>query len=401
MERITTKSTKNQKITDSYLELSDGSRYYGDSFGANTPVAGEVVFNTGMVGYPQTFTDPSYYGQILVCTYPLIGNYGISEREDFESGSIKITGLIVSEYSEKHSHWSARKSLSEWLKENNIPALTGIDTRALTKHLREKGVMLGRIVFGSKILELSDPNKRNLVAEVTTGSIKVYKGKNELNTKEKTDDASPRIVLVDCGVKENIIKCLLKRGATVIRVPYNYDYLSDKQIDYDGIFISNGPGDPKMCKETIAILARAINQNEQKDEKENNRGFKPIFGICLGNQLLALASGANTYKLKYGHRSQNQPCIMYDENGKETKKCFITSQNHGFAVDTKTLSKEWHAYFANANDMTNEGIRHKTKPIFSCQFHPEANPGPKDTEFLFDMFLDEVKKWKRQTIQKN
>ena len=358
-----------------YLELSDGSRFYGDSFGSECSVAGEVVFNTGMVGYPQSLTDPSYKGQILVLTYPLIGNYGVSKREDFESGNIKVAGLIVSDYSNEYSHWSATKSLGDWLKENNVPALTGIDTRALTKKLREEGVMLGKIVI-NKDMPLEDPNKRDLVREVTTGSIKVYQS-------DKKD--SPTILLIDMGCKENIIKSLQKRGASVIRIPYDYDFLNDHELKYDGILLSNGPGDPKMCRDTITHVKQAISQNHPK----------PIMGICLGNQILALAAGADTYKMKYGHRSQNQPCIMIDKKGKQTKRCFITSQNHGYAVDTKTLKPGWQEWFVNANDRTNEGIRHKTKPFFSFQGHPEATPGPVDTEFLFDYFLEEVEKCRK------
>jgi len=360
--------------TNTYLELSDGSRFYGDSFGSECSVAGEVVFNTGMVGYPQSLTDPSYRGQILTMTYPLIGNYGIGSRQDFESGNIKVSGLIIDDYSKEYSHWSATKSLADWLKENNVPGLYGIDTRALTKKLREKGVMLGKIVI-DKDIALVDPNERDLVSEVTTGSIKVYQSDKK---------SAPKILLIDTGCKENIIKSLQKRGAAVIRIPYDYDFLNDSEIEYDGILLSNGPGDPKMCKDTINNIRQAINQKNPK----------PIMGICLGNQILALAAGADTYKLKYGHRSQNQPCIML-ENGKPTKRCYITSQNHGYAVNTKTLNKDWEPWFINANDGTNEGIRHKTKPFFSNQGHPEATPGPTDIEFLFDYFLEEVEKWKK------
>ena len=285
--------------------------------------------------------------------------------------------MIVSDYSENYSHWSAKKSLSEWLQENNVPALQGIDTRQLTKKLREKGVMLGKIIINNKNLKLDDPNKRDLVSEVTTSTIKEYKGK-------EAEKSKARMLLVDCGVKEGIIKSLVKRNATVIRVPYDYDFLNDKQLKYDGILISNGPGDPKMCTATIANIREAMKKNI------------PIFGICLGNQILALASGADTYKLKYGHRSQNQPCIMIDEKGKETRRCYITSQNHGYAVNTKTLKKGWLPWLINANDNTNEGIRHRKKPFFSFQAHPEATPGPVDTSFLFDMFLDEIIKNKRR-----
>jgi carbamoyl-phosphate synthase small subunit len=350
------------------LMLEDGSVFCGKTFGASRDVAGEVVFNTGMVGYPESLTDPSYKGQILVLTYPLIGNYGIPDNEEvngllknFESNKIQISGLVISDYSQNHSHWSSVKSLSDWLKEHNIPGIYGIDTRELTKKLREKGTMLGKIIQNKEI-EFFDPNKENLVDAVSIKEPITY------------GNGKTRIVLVDCGVKYNIIRCFLKRDVTVIRVPWNYNFLD---IEYDGLFISNGPGDPKMCVDTIDHLRKAIKMD------------KPIFGICLGNQLLALAAGADTYKLKYGHRSQNQPCIDV-----KTKRCYITSQNHGYAVDSNSLPEDWEQWFTNANDGTNEGIRHKSKPFMSVQFHPEAAPGPVDTEFLFDEFLEMVRNGK-------
>ncbi|MAG08315.1 carbamoyl phosphate synthase small subunit [Candidatus Woesearchaeota archaeon] len=356
-----------QKRAKVKLVLEDGSIFHGFSFGAEKSAAGEVVFNTGMVGYPESMTDPSYKGQILVLTYPLIGNYGVpkDEKEDgllkyFESDKIQAQALIVSDYSKEHNHWNASRSLSDWMKEFDVPGIYGIDTRELTKKLREKGTMLGKVVYDDNDIELEDPNKRNLVSEV---SIK------EPITYNKEGDK--RIVLVDCGAKNNIIRSLVKRNCCVIRVPWDYDFHS---LEFDGVLVSNGPGDPKMCKETINNIKRCI----EKDI--------PTFGICLGNQLLALAAGADTYKLKYGHRSQNQPCV---EVG--TKKCYITSQNHGFAADTKTLPDEWEPWFVNLNDDTNEGIRHKTKPFFSIQFHPEHFPGPVDTNFLFDKFIGVIR----------
>lgn len=340
------------------LVLEDGTIFEGSSFGAEKPISGEVVFNTGMVGYPESLTDPSYKGQILTLTYPLVGNYGVPSKEHFESENIQINALVISDYSDNYHHWNAMHSLQEWLKKENIPAIQGIDTRELTKKLREKGVMLGKIVF-DKDIEIEDPNKKNLVAEVSIKQPITY------------ESGKKRILLIDCGVKQNIIRCLLKRNVTVIRAPWDYDISKEK---FDGILISNGPGDPKMCKETIAQIRKAI-------QKET-----PIFGICLGNQILGLAAGADTYKLKYGHRSQNQPCIDL-----ETKKCYITSQNHGYAVNQETLPEEWKPWFTNANDGTNEGIKHKTKPFFSVQFHPEHSCGPVDTEFLFDKFLGHIK----------
>ncbi len=355
------------------LILEDGKEFIGNSFGYETSVTGEVVFNTSMTGYPENLTDPSYKGQILVLTYPLIGNYGVpgdSKSNDlldfFESDQLQITSLIVSDYSEENSHWNSKKSLGDWLKENKIPALTGIDTRMLTKHIRESGTMLGKIIFDNDI-EFVDPNKQNLTSQVSVKEKTVY------------GNGSRKILVVDCGVKNNIIRNFLKRDTTVIRVPYNYDFTNEQ---YDGIFLSNGPGDPKMCKETIENVSKVL-------DKET-----PIFGICLGNQILALASGADTYKLKYGHRSHNQPVIL-----QSTNKCYVTTQNHGFAIDDKTIGEEWETLFTNLNDGTNEGLRHKSKPFFSCQFHPEASSGPVDTEFLFDDFLKLVDEYKNKNVK--
>lgn len=349
------------------LVLEDQTEFHGFSFGAERSVSGEVVFNTSMTGYPESLTDPSYKGQILVLTYPLIGNYGVpgNESEDnlekfFESYALHITGLIVSDYSQNYSHWNAKKSLGDWLKDFGIPGIFGIDTRELTKILREKGTMLGKIIHDNKDVEMFDPAKINLVAQVSTKEKKIY------------GNGKFKILLIDCGVKYNIIRNLIKRDATVTVVPWDYDFSNEI---YDGLFISNGPGDPKQCKETINHLSKAY------------QGDKPIYGICLGNQLMALAAGADTYKLKYGHRSHNQPVIKVG-----SENAFITSQNHGYATNNQTLPKDWEPLFINLNDNTNEGIRHKSKPFFSSQFHPEASSGPTDTEFLFDMFMDEVKK---------
>jgi carbamoyl-phosphate synthase small subunit len=327
-------------------------------------VAGEVVFYTAMTGYPESLTDPSYTGQILVSTYPMIGNYGVpfNRKENgihkyYESHKLHISGLIISDYSFEFSHWNAEKSLSDWLKEYEVPGLFDIDTRALTKILREKGSMLGKIEFEDEI-DFYDPNKENLVAVASCKQREVY------------GDGEHKVVLIDCGVKNNIIRCLLDRGATVIRVPWDYDFTHE---EFDGLFISNGPGDPANCDATVEYIKNVI------------AAEKPIMGICLGNQLLARAAGAKTYKLKFGHRSHNQPVLLQGTN-----KCYITSQNHGFAVATETLPGDWEPLFTNVNDETNEGIRHKTKPFFSTQFHPEASSGPVDTEFLFDEFIKNI-----------
>jgi len=351
------------------LIIEDGREFHGISFGYEKTVSGEVVFNTAMTGYPESLTDPSYKGQILVLTYPIIGNYGVPSKvkendlyKYFESYAMHISGLIVCDYTETYSHWNADKSLGDWLKEFKVPGLYGIDTRELTKILREQGTMLGKVVFNGEKIDYYDPNKDNLVAQVSTKERKIF------------GNGKYKILLIDCGVKYNIIRNLLKRDTTVILVPWDWDISKE---EYDGLFISNGPGDPKMCDKTIVNIRKAFDKNI------------PIYGICLGNQLMGLAAGANTYKLKYGHRSHNQPVIQVGTN-----KAFITSQNHGFAIDNNTLPVDWTPMFINLNDNTNEGMKHKSMPFFSTQFHPEASGGPTDTEFLFDHFIESVRKSK-------
>ena len=362
------------------LILEDGSQFVGWSFGYDAPTTGEVVFNTAMTGYPESLTDPSYAGQILVTTYPLIGNYGVPDTGlgknglplFMESEKIHTKALVVADYSETYSHWNARESLASWLKREKIPAITGIDTRRLTKVLRESGVMMGRIEisekgivnsekFATALPESEDYGSVNWVEQVSCKEVVTYKADSILSPLK-------RVVLVDCGVKANIIRCLIKRGIEVVRVPWDYDF---NQLEFDGLFLANGPGDPEQCSKTVANIQTFL----------NNETVRPCMGICLGNQLLAKAAGAKTYKLKYGHRSHNQPVQKVG-----TTQCFITSQNHGYAVDDSTLPSDWEPLFVNMNDGSNEGIRHKTNPWMSAQFHPEACSGPVDTEFLFDEF---------------
>ncbi|MDR2404385.1 MAG: carbamoyl phosphate synthase small subunit [Spirochaetaceae bacterium] len=386
------------------LVLEDGSEFSGWSFGKVRSQAGEVVFTTGMTGYPQSLTDPSFRGQILVSTYPLAGNYGVPVHPEtgdpwldeqgiplhFESPRIQAAGFVVAEVCEEPSHFASGASLSRWLEKNNIPGLYGIDTRSLTSRLRESGVMMGKIlVEGSREVTIDSGFIPHPVADVSLREPRIY------YPHPAGGDSPPlRVALVDCGVKANILRCLLARGVEIIRLPWNHDLGG---IDYDGLFLSNGPGDPKDCGRTIATVRRAFSVG------------KPIFGVCLGNQIMALAAGADTYKLPYGHRGQNQPCLEAGSAGNGGRvfagspagrggfvagRCYITSQNHGYAVRRESLPKTWEPWFINANDGTIEGIRSSAGPFSAVQFHPEGCPGPRDTEFLIDRFLEEVRRRK-------
>ena len=352
------------------LVLQDGTKFHGKSFGYDAPVAGEVVFNTAMMGYPESLTDPSYAGQLVTLTFPLVGNYGVPPftfgaeglPTFMESDHIHASAIIVSDYSEQYSHWNASESLAEWLKREQVPGITGIDTRELTKVLREHGVMMGQIIFDDDPTNIPQAQYEgvNFVDRVSCKEIIRY-----------NEGAGKRIVLVDCGVKANIIRNLIERGLEVVRVPWNYDYTG---MEFDGLFLGNGPGDPDLCQDAVNILRQQMSKSR-----------KPICGICMGNQLMAKAGGANIYKLKYGHRSHNQPVRMVG-----TDKCYITSQNHGYAVDASTLDKDWSELFVNMNDGSNEGVRHNTNPWFTSQFHPEACSGPVDTLFMFDLFVEKL-----------
>lgn len=339
------------------LILKDGSIFQGNSFGYEEAKAGELIFSTGMVGYPEALTDPSYKGQILVFTYPIIGNYGVPEKKFLESAKIHISGLIVNQYIDTPSHFQSKKTLGQWLKEEKVPGLMIEDTRFLTQLLRDKGSQLAKIVF-EKEIDFYDPNKVNLIEAVSTKTVNII-GKG-----------GKTVVLIDCGVKENIKRSLLFHNVRLIIVPWDFDIFSLKER-FNGVIVSNGPGDPKMADKTIETVKKVLAKKI------------PLLGICLGNQILALAGGGDTYKMKFGHRGQNQPCIDITSN-----RCYITTQNHGFAIGK--IANGFKPWFINANDQTIEGIIHKNLPFMSVQFHPEANPGPVDTEWIFDKFLTYV-----------
>jgi carbamoyl-phosphate synthase small subunit len=380
------------------LILEDGTTFEGKAFGYTEGKAGEVVFSTGMVGYPEALTDASFAGQILIMTYPLLGNYGVPMDSSWEADRIHVSGLIVSNYIDTPVHTQSTMTLGAWLKQQKVPALEIKDTRLLTQHIRKHGAMLGKIVFDNDI-PFYDPNQDNLIAQVSTthiiyfqypqagrertltpaasqqekythqilmGQVEMHEGLQKQPHRKKT------VALIDCGAKRNIVRCLLQRGLEVITVPWNYDlFSSHNTFNFDGIVISNGPGDPTKATTTINTISTALEHNI------------PTLGICMGNQLLTLAAGGDTYKMKFGHRSQNQPCLL--EN---SPRCYITTQNHGFAVGT--VPDGFVPWFINANDGSNEGIKHVSKPFMSVQFHPEAAPGPVDTEWIFDYFVERM-----------
>jgi carbamoyl-phosphate synthase small subunit len=341
------------------LVLEDGTRFEGRSFGYTQSRTGEVVFSTGMVGYPETFTDASFTGQILVLTYPLTGNYGVPKKSQWEDDHIHLAGLVVSNYIDTPSHAQSTMTLGTWLQQEKVPALEIKDTRLLTQHIRTYGAMLGKIIFEQDI-PFYNPHQDNLIAQVSSREISI------------SGQCNKTLALIDCGAKRNIIRCLVKRNIQVITVPWDYDlFAKTNDFHFDGIIISNGPGNPELATKTIQTIRTALANNI------------PTLGICMGNQLLTLAAGGTTYKMKFGHRSQNQPCLMQN-----TQRCYITSQNHGFAV--RDIPEGFEPWFINANDGTNEGIKHISKPFMSVQFHPEAAPGPVDTEWVFDYFLEQI-----------
>ncbi|PVV04591.1 hypothetical protein BB560_000906 [Smittium megazygosporum] len=370
-----------------HLQLKTGETFTGGSFGANTAAIGEAVFTTSLVGYPESMTDPSYKGQIIVFTQPLIGNYGVPSRSrdkfdllnDFESEQIQCAGIVVSDYSYKYSHWNAVESLGDWCSRSGVPAITGVDTRALVHLLRGQGSTLGAINVGKTPIEFGsdfkwkDPTSANLVGQVSCKFPRVYNPNGEVN-----------IALIDCGVKYNMIRLLCESGAKVTVLPWDYDIVSiaDK---FDGIFISNGPGSPSHCTPTINNLRKLFTFYK-----------KPIFGICMGNQLLGLAAGFQVYKLPYGNRGHNQPAVNIDTN-----QCVITSQNHGYALDDSQVPENWARWYVNANDGSNEGIKHKFLPFRSVQFHPEACGGPNDTSYMVRDFVQTVLAFKESEWRKS
>ena len=367
------------------LILDDGTEFHGFSFGSPRNTTGELIFNTTMVGYCELLTDPTFAGQVLTLTWPLVGNSGVppqtedrSVRRFFESNRIWPCGLVVSEYSPQFSHWNAVRSLGDWLKEEGVPAITGIDTRALAKRIREKGTVVGQIVVdvpgSAGILPASSQAgslrpQVNLTAEVSCKEIIEYEPSP--HSPLPTPHSSPSILLLDLGVKNSVIRNLTGRGAKVVRVPWNHDFT---KMEYDGLVLSNGPGDPAFLGETVENVKKAIHLG------------RPIFGIGMGNLVLGKAAGAETFRLPFGHRTSNQPVRLCG-----TDRTHVTPQNHGFALDPSRLPDDWEQWFVNLNDGTCEGIRHKTKPFFAVQFHPENCGGPRNRENVYDLFFSQLK----------
>lgn len=342
------------------LHLENGSLYHGFSpLWQEETYYGEVVFSTGMTGYVESLTDPSYAGQILLFTYPLIGNYGVVKKSLWESKTIHASAVVVSSACDHWSHSQGQHSFKQWLEQQGVPLIEGVDTRSLAKELRYSGSMPGALACTSQPqLKFLDPNRELLVKKVSVPQKSRYK------------QGRRKVIAVDCGMKENILRSLLRFPIDLHRVPFDYDYT---QEEYDGVFLSNGPGNPALCTATITILKKAMEAG------------KPIFGICLGTQILALAAGAKTLKLPFGHRGHNQPCM-----DTRTGQCYITSQNHGFAIDPRSLPSDWQVSFRNLNDDSVEGIAHRSQPFYAVQFHPEAAPGPTDTTWMFEKFYQDL-----------
>ena len=365
------------------IVLEDGSTYRGTGFGYPKTVGGEFVFNTGMVGYTETLTDPSYRGQMLCLTYPLIGNYGVPSNsikdnfglpKYFESENIQVSGLIVHEISNVANHRECHKTLDQWLFDEKIPGISGIDTRDLTKKIRIKGVMKGALSVSEN--EINTKELLGIIKKTKYDGFNFMSQVSIDTTIEYGDPTLEPIVLIDTGTKYSIIRNVLRMGYRVIRVPWDTSFSKIISHKPKGIIISNGPGDPKMCNSTIQTVVKLFEST------------LPILGICLGNQIIALAAGGDTYKLKFGQRGQNKGCT--DVN---TNQTFITSQNHGYGVKSNTLNKTgFKAWYVNSDDDTIEGIKHKSKPIIAVQFHPEASPGPYDCMHVFEEFKELVER---------
>jgi carbamoyl-phosphate synthase small subunit len=377
MQRVSRIPIKKAKHVNKFgvLILEDGTIFEGMGFGYSTTSFGEAVFNTGMSGYTEALTDPSYSGQILTLTYPLVGNYGVPDpmakdldgiRKNFESERIQARGLVVHELSLMSSHWNLALTLDEWLYNEKIPGISGIDTRDLTTKLRTSGVMMAAIAVSDNPIDVQELKKK-------LENAKKYNDEefmDSVSTKEPQTfgSESESIVIIDTGVKNAILRNVRSLGYKVIKVPWNYSL--EKILNYNpkAIVFSNGPGDPIKCTETMKTAKDILQKNI------------PTLGICLGAQILALAGGASTYKLKYGHRGQNKSCIDLDNN-----QVYVTSQNHGYCIDPKSLKNtDFKLWFENADDKTVEGIKHKQKKIIAVQFHPEASPGPFDCMFIFE-----------------